>query len=74
MIGHEWQLFALVLLEFGFFWHYVQRINATSNWINIMEHQLIGWPMLARSQLIAILLLKYLTTLFGKKIAKWLEI
>jgi hypothetical protein len=39
-----------------------------------MEHQLIGWPMLARSQLIAILLLKYLTTLFGKKIAKWLEI
>jgi hypothetical protein len=39
-----------------------------------MEHQLIGWTLLARSKVIAILLLKYVIAFFGKKFAKWLQI
>ncbi len=62
-ISLEYQLFSLVLLKIGlvvaFFWRFIQWVNPTNNWVNIIKHHLTSCPLSARSKVIAIMLLKY---------------
>jgi hypothetical protein len=35
-----------IKLAIAFFWCFVQQVSSTNNWVKIMEHQIIGCPLL----------------------------